>query len=122
MKLCITATGKDIDVPVDPAFGRARYFLWVDSETPATEALENHPGAHGAGVQAAQTMVDHEAGVVLTGNVGPNALRGLAAASIEVFVGATGPAREAVTAYQAGELQHAGEPTIRRHVGGRRER
>jgi len=122
MKLCITAKGKDLDAPVDPMFGRAQVFLVLDSETGVIDAVENAPGAHGAGVQAAQTMVDRGAKVVLTGSVGPNAYQGLAAAGIEVFVGASGTVGEAVAAYKAGQLQRAGGPTGMRHGGARRGR
>ena len=120
MKVCITTTGKDLDAPVDPTFGRAHGFLFVDSETLAAEVVENEPGAHGAGVQAAQIMSSRGVQAVLTGNVGPNAYQGLTAAGIEIYIGATGAARDALAAYKAGELQRAGGPTSQGHGGGRR--
>lgn len=117
MKLCITTRGTDLDAPVDPVFGRARVFLFVDSETLEVEAIENAPGAHGAGVQAAQMMTDRAVGAVLTGNVGPNAFQGLTAAGIEIFIGAKGTAREALAAYKDGTLESTGGPTSRGHGG-----
>lgn len=120
MRICITTSGIDLDAQVDSVFGRARYFLLVDSETLDTEAVENVPGAHGAGVQAAQIMVDKAIGTVLTGNVGPNAFQGLTAAGIQIFIGAKGTARDALAAYKAGTLQTAGGPTSQGHGGGRR--
>ena len=118
MRICITTSGIDLDAQVDSVFGRARYFLLVDSETLETEAIENIPGAHGAGVQAAQTMVDKSVGTVLTGNVGPNAFQGLSAAGIQIHIGAKGTARDALAAYKAGTLQTAGGPTSQGHGGG----
>jgi len=120
MKICITSTGSNLDAPVDPTFGRARYFLFVDSETLEAEAIENVPGAHGAGVQAAQTMAQKEVEILLTGNVGPNAFQGLTAAGINIFIGANGTCRDALAAYKAGTLQSAGGPTSQRHGGGQR--
>jgi len=111
MRICVTGTGASLDAPIDPVFGRARYFLFVDPETLVVEAFENAPGAHGAGVEAAQRMVDQGVKAVVTGNVGPNAFQGLSAAGIEIFVGATGTARQAVEAYRAGTLTRAGTPT-----------
>jgi len=118
MKLCITARGRDLDAQVDPMFGRAQVFLRFDTETGAIEAIDNAPGAHGAGVQAAQQMVNQGVSIVITGQVGPNAYQGLAAAGIKVHVGASGTVREAIAAYEAGQLQRAGGPTGMRHGGG----
>lgn len=120
MRVCITSTGKDLDAPVDPMFGRARFFLFVDVETLDTEAVENAPGAHGAGVQAAQTVASKGAGVVLTGNVGPNAYQGLAAAGLQIYVGARGSGHDALAAYKAGELTSTSAATGPRHGGSRR--
>ncbi|MDD4904031.1 MAG: NifB/NifX family molybdenum-iron cluster-binding protein [Candidatus Bipolaricaulis sp.] len=120
MRICVTGTGASLDAPIDPAFGRARYFLLVDSETLAVEALENAPGAHGAGVEAAQRMAERGVKAVITGNVGPNAFQGLSMAGIEIFTGATGTARQAVEAYQAGTLTRANSPTRGGHGRGLR--
>ncbi|NQE53522.1 hypothetical protein C5S29_08005, partial [ANME-1 cluster archaeon GoMg3.2] len=53
MKICITATAGDLNAQVDPRFGRCQYFVIVDSETMAFEAMANEaiaaPG--GAGIQ-----------------------------------------------------------------------
>jgi len=41
MKLCITSTGKEIEANIDTTFGRAPYFLIIDTDTNATEVVEN---------------------------------------------------------------------------------
>lgn len=120
MRICITSTGKDLDAQVDAVFGRARYFLLVDPETLEVESVENMPGAHGAGVQAAQTMVDKGISIILTGNVGPNAFQGLTAAGIKIHLGAKGTGRDALTAYQGGALQATSGPTSQGHGGRQR--
>lgn len=117
MIVCITATDKHLDAPVDPTFGRARYFLVVDTDTETCDVVENMPSAHGAGVQAAQIMVDKLVSAVLTGNVGPNAYQGLTAAGIKVFVGAKGTARETLRAYKNGALEPAQGATRMGHGG-----
>ena len=124
MKVCITTRGEGLTAEVDPTFGRAAYFLFVDtdtlaSEAPALEAVENVPGAHGAGVQAAQTVAEKGATVVITGSVGPNAYQGLAAAGIEIYTGATGTVEQALADFQAGKLTCSGGATGARHGGGR---
>ena len=118
--ICITANDVTLESPVNPSFGRAPYFLFVDSETLAVEAVKNAPGAHGAGVQAAQTIANKGARVVITGNVGPNAYHGLAAAGIEIYVGAQGTATQALEDYRAGRLACTEAPTGQRHGGTRR--
>ena len=119
MKICITSTGKDLDAAVDQVFGRARYFLFVDGETGETTAIENSPGAHGAGVQAAQRLDEQGARVLITGNVGPNAVQGLRAAGIEIYTGAKGTGKQALDDHNAGRLTRADAPTRPGH-GGRR--
>ncbi len=120
MTVCITSAGRDWEAMSQPNFGRAAFFLFIDPASETIEAVENEPGAHGAGVQAAQIVANRGAKAVITGSVGPNAFRGLAAAGIDIFVGATGTVREAFDAYQAGTLERAGAATGRRHGGGRR--
>ncbi len=119
MKICITAAGEGWEAQTQPNFGRAAYFLFIDEGAEQPVAVRNVPGAHGAGVQAAQTVSQHGASVVITGSIGPNAFQGLSAAGIDVFVGATGTVRQAYDAYLAGELQKVGAPTGRSHQGGR---
>jgi predicted Fe-Mo cluster-binding NifX family protein len=117
MNICITSTGRDLEAVVDRTFGRARYFLFVDSETRETEVVVNTPGAHGAGVQAAQLLSEKGAGVLITGDVGPNAYQGLKAAGIKVYIGAKGTSRQALEDYEAGALPETGVPTRPGHGG-----
>jgi predicted Fe-Mo cluster-binding NifX family protein len=118
--ICITADGKTLESQVNPSFGRAPYFLFLVPGMPEVEAVENTPGAHGAGVQAAQTVANKGASDVITGNVGPNAYQALSAAGIQVHVGATGTVKKAVEDFCAGLLTRTESPTSRRHGGGGR--
>ena len=119
MNICITASGRDLDAAVDQSFGRSGFFLFVDSETRETKAVENSPGAHGAGVQAAQILVEQGARVLITGNVGPNAYQGLSAAGIEIYTGASGNCRKVLADYEAGLLSKTDVPTRAGHGGKR---
>jgi predicted Fe-Mo cluster-binding NifX family protein len=84
--ICVSAKGPDLDAEVDPRFGRAAYFLFVDPRTLSFRALLNPHAqdAHGAGVQSAQLVAAQGVGAVVTGQVGPNAARILQAAGIRV--------------------------------------
>ena len=41
MKLVVTAVGGDLDAEVDPRFGRAPYFVAVETDDMSFEAVEN---------------------------------------------------------------------------------
>lgn len=90
MKIVVTAQGTDLDSFVDPRFGRCQYFLFVDTDTMRMEAVPNaaRQAAGGAGIQAAQFVVDKGAQAVITGTVGPNADEVLKRANIPVHRGA----------------------------------
>ena len=89
MKLCITAAGNDLSAATDAAFGRAPWFMLIDTETGATEAVANPSvnAGHGAGIAAAQLMADRGVAAVLTGRLGPKAQAALAAAGITMHEG-----------------------------------
>ena len=123
MKICVTAVSVSLDAQVDPRFGRCQYFLIVNSETMESKAILNEAfqAAHGAGIQAAQTVANSGVEVVITGNVGPNAFRVLSAAGITIVTGVSGSVRDAVEKYKKGQLQEIGNPTVGGHFGmGRR--
>ncbi|MCK4784267.1 MAG: NifB/NifX family molybdenum-iron cluster-binding protein [Desulfobacteraceae bacterium] len=107
MKIAVTSTGTDLESEVDPRFGRAPYFLIVDSETFDFEALDNKENVNalkGAGIQAAGMVSNKGAEVLLTGFCGPNAFKVLKAAKIGVANNASGTVRDAVEAYLDGKL------------------
>ncbi len=119
MKICVTATAGDLNAEVDPRFGRCQHFVFVDSDTMAFEAIPNEaiaaPG--GAGIQAAQTVVNKGADVLISGNVGPNAFQVLSAAGVKVVTGAYGTVKEAVEMYKNGKLSETGDSTVSTHAG-----
>lgn len=119
MKIAISSTGPDLDAEVDPRFGRCRYFVIVDSETKELEVLDNQTGmtSGGAGIQAAQMVVNAGVNSVITGNLGPNAADTLAAAGLKTYLGVSGTVREALQQYKSGQLQESSGPTVESHFG-----
>jgi predicted Fe-Mo cluster-binding NifX family protein len=119
MKICVTATAGDLNAQVDPRFGRSQYFVIVDSDTMSFEAMVNEamnaPG--GAGIQAAQAMVNKGVNVVVSGNMGPNAFQVLSTADVKIATGAYGTVKEAVEMYKSGKLNEAGGSTVAAHAG-----
>ena len=122
MKVAVSATGSGLDSAVDPRFGRAPWFVVVDTDTGQAKAIDNAAAAgagSGAGVSAAQTVVREGAEYVLTGHCGPNAFRTLEAAGARVIVGVEGTVGQAVEALKAGGLSEAGGPDVGPHSGSR---
>jgi len=119
MKICISASSDSLDANVDSRFGRCPYFVIVDSETMEFNAILNDSinAAHGAGIQAAQTVANIGVNVVITGNVGPNSFNVLSASGIKIVTGASGNIREAVEKYKNGQLKEVGNPTVGGHFG-----
>jgi predicted Fe-Mo cluster-binding NifX family protein len=119
MKICVSAASGSLDANVDSRFGRCPYFVIVDSETMEFTAVPNDSGsaAHGAGIQAAQTVANMGVKVVLTGNVGPNAFSVLSATGIKVMTGVSGSVKEAIMKYKSGQLKEAGNPSVGGHFG-----
>nr|QNO54984.1 hypothetical protein MCEIKFBD_00045 [Methanosarcinales archaeon ANME-1 ERB7] len=119
MEICVTATAGDLNAQVDPRFGRCQYFVFVDSDTMAFEAMANEaiaaPG--GAGIQAAQVVVNKGVSAVISGNIGPNALQVLSTAGVKIATGAYGTVQEAVEMYKSGKLGEAGASTVSAHAG-----
>ena len=122
MKICVSATGKDLNAMVDPRFGRCSYFLIVDADTMSFESISNKSAmtSGGAGIQAAQTVAKAGVEIVITGNMGPNAFQTLSAAGIVVFTGVNGTIKKAVEKYKKGELKETTAPSVGSHFGMRR--
>jgi predicted Fe-Mo cluster-binding NifX family protein len=119
MKIVISATGDTLDAPTSPVFGRCPTYLFVDSETMQFEAVANPAMAQGggAGIQAAQFVVERGAQAVLTGNLGPNAFDVLEAAGVSGYLVPQGTIRQAVEAFKAGQTQPMGRANVAAHAG-----
>ena len=119
MKIAVSSQGDTLDSPASPVFGRCPTYLFVEPETMEFEAVPNPAMSQGggAGIQAAQFVVNQGANAVLSGNLGPNAYDVLQAAGVPGYLVAGGTVRQAVEAYKAGQLQSMGGPNVRAHSG-----
>jgi len=119
MKICITAQGNNMDAEIDPRFGRAAYFIIVDTDNMESESVQNSymQAGGGAGIQAAQFVANKDVEVVITGNIGPNAFQVLKEAGISVISGVSGNVNSAVEKYNNGELKSIEKPTVNEKFG-----
>ncbi|MEA1868228.1 MAG: NifB/NifX family molybdenum-iron cluster-binding protein, partial [Thermodesulfobacteriota bacterium] len=106
MKIAISATGKDLDSAIDPRFGRAGYFIIVDTESGnivnVIDNLAAQNAAQGAGINAATLVAGAGTQVVLTGQIGPKAFEVLQASGIKMISNVSGTVGEAVEQYKKG--------------------
>ena len=114
MRLCVTSTGKEIEATIDASFGRASWFLIIDTDTNATTAVENTATVlgQGEGVGAAQIVIDEGVDGVLTGRLGPNALKLLQASGINMFFGVSSrdTVKEVLVKFKNGEYRENPAP------------
>lgn len=109
MKIAITSQGETLKSEVDSRFGRADYFIIFDQDTGSYECLpntQNLQAAHGAGIQAGQTLAKTGAKILITGHVGPKAFKILAAEKISMYSmgDLTGTVEDAIAAFSTGRL------------------
>ncbi|MDA3734056.1 NifB/NifX family molybdenum-iron cluster-binding protein [Niameybacter massiliensis] len=97
------------------SFGRTPSFLFIDTATNHKEYVENEavnaPG--GAGIQAAQFIVDTGADILLTPRCGENAAKVLQAANVKMYQTTTEQVDEEIDKFTEGKL----EPLSKIHAG-----
>jgi predicted Fe-Mo cluster-binding NifX family protein len=121
MKIIVSAVGPGPEALVEPRFGRAPWYVAYDAESGQYESFENPylDRQSGAGIQAAQLVLDRKAGALITGRCGPNAFGTLWAGDVTVHTGVEGTVRQAVLAHRQGRLSAARVPSALEPVGSR---
>jgi predicted Fe-Mo cluster-binding NifX family protein len=119
MKIVVSANGADLDAPASPVFGRCPMYVFVDTDSMESESVENPAinATGGAGIQAAQFVVERGAQAVVSGNVGPNAFGVLQSANVPVYLFSGGTIRQAVEGYKNGQLSAVGGANVQAHAG-----
>ncbi len=87
MKIAIPVDDKSMETTVCQSFGRTPYFLIYDTESKEGMFLDNSAAASqgGAGIKAAQTIVDNKADMLITPRCGENAAEVLKSANIKIY-------------------------------------
>jgi predicted Fe-Mo cluster-binding NifX family protein len=118
MKLVITSEGESLQSPVDPRFGRAKFFVVIDTETQVVTAIQNAVNLNaiqGAGIQAGKTIVELGIKSLITGHIGPKAFATLQSGNVEVYTGATGTVADTVEQLKNGQLKKAQSADVEGH-------
>lgn len=106
MKIAIPTKEKHPDSPVSPTFGRANHFMLFDTETGLCQPMDDgaKDSINGAGICAAQNMVDEKINVLIAHNCGMNAYQVLKEEQILVYQAVEGSASENLSKFLDGKL------------------
>jgi len=107
VKIVLPVEDRSIDAKVSTHFGRTQYYLTYDEETREYDIAENVASSSqgGAGIKAAQTVVDLGAEVLITPRLGENAAEVLRAAGIKLYASVEGTAFTNISKLVSGELE-----------------
>ena len=131
MKIIVASSGKGLNANVFQVFGRCPSFalVEVDEKKITSEKEVANPGYQaggGAGIVAAQAVINAGAQAAIAGNFGPNAGMVLSQAGISVYSVAGGTVKQAVESLLAGKLPPASQAPshfgMQRGMGGRMQR
>ena len=106
MKIALPVEEKTLNTPVCVSFGRTPLFVIFDTENGEFEFIDNSAAASqgGAGIKAAQILVDKGAKAVITFRCGENAAAVLKPTEITLYKAVDGTAFDNIEKFRLGEL------------------
>ncbi len=107
MKICIPLIEKDSASAISPSFGRAAAYLFYDTDTQSHIVFSNEAAfaAGGAGIKAAQSLVDNGINVLIAPRCGENAAKVLLSADVALYQNIDASWQQNIKAFEKGELQ-----------------
>lgn len=118
MKIALSSKGPTIDDLIEERFGRTPSFIIYDLEKDTYHSVDNTQilnSPQGAGIQAAQHVVDADVEAVVTGHVGPKAFQVLKTAKVIIYLARGIRVKEAITNFKDGKLQRAESNDVEEH-------
>jgi len=111
MKIGISSTGVAAESLADPRFGRCSHFAIYDTADGSYRFIDNsaQSASGGAGIAAAQQMIDEDVEVILTGNMGPNAFNVIKGSEIKVYRVGSVSVEKAVQLFKEAKLEAISE-------------
>jgi len=106
MKIAVPVDNNSMETRLCVSFGRAPYFLIFDTESNEATFLNNSAATSqgGAGIKAAQAVVDSHAGALLTPRCGEKAAQVISAANIKIFKTINDSIQDNIAAFNEGKL------------------
>lgn len=115
MKIAIPVWEKSMSCNICESFGRTPYFLIYDMDAEKSEFIDNSAVASqgGAGIKAAQTIVDNKVNALLTMRCGKNAAEVFNAGNVKIYKVINNSIKDNIQAMKEEKLQilneiHAG--------------
>lgn len=118
MKIGISSLGETLASEVDVRFGRAAYFIIYDTDEGSFSCIDNAQNVEsmqGAGIQAAQNVINTGAKALITPNCGPNAYKVLSSAGIKVFKCGDGKVEDIINEFKNGTLEELNNANVDGH-------
>ncbi len=108
MKICIPTMGENgLNNLVGEHFGRVPTYTIVDLDTDDVKVIPNTSHHMGGQVDPPEIMAREGVNVMICQGLGRRAITMFEEFGIEVYIGASGTVRDAVTAFKQGRLQKA---------------
>lgn len=107
MKIGISANGKNKEDLLEIHFGRCEYFQVYDLESNTSKVVENKGilASGGAGIAAANQMIDEGIDVIISGSLGPNAFKLISKAGIKSYKCDEIPIKDVLIKYSNNDLE-----------------
>ncbi len=105
MRIAIPVEEKSEDAKLSDRFARAPFFIIFDEDKNEVEYYENTDlDAHGMGPKTTRLLSDKNVQVLITKDVGANALTALQGVGIEIYRAIPGSAKDNLHAWKEGKL------------------
>jgi len=106
MKLVLPTDGNTLDSRICASFGRSPYFCFYDTVDRQSTFIRNTAADSegGAGIKAAQILVDHQVEALLTLRCGENAAQVLTAANSKIYKALDTSLTDNIAAFEQGAL------------------
>ncbi|NMB09412.1 MAG: dinitrogenase iron-molybdenum cofactor biosynthesis protein [Tissierellia bacterium] len=107
MIIALPIDEKNININVSESFGRSKYFILYNDYSEDCIFVDNRGlnSEDGAGIEAAQTLIDHHADVVFLKRCGKNVAKVLEEAGIKLYEAQDIPVLENVKLYRTNNLK-----------------
>ncbi len=118
MIIAMASNSKDENAVLDNRFGRAKYLALYHTQDKIFSYFQNTVSlgsVQGAGVQAAQMVVDSDAKALVTANCGPKAFKVLSAAGVQIYKSEAKKLSEIINLYNQNKLERMEDPNVKGH-------